>query len=168
MNIYICIKKYLMKLVITTGTFGFNALIDEIVYSLDIISKKYNEIVIQYGKSEPDSLKSLDIHNKTSIHLTKTAYYTSFTEFIRGADLVITHAGTGTILSLLTHSVPFIVVPNESLSNNHQKEYTDALASAVIVSDIKRITENILKENRQSHTLNVSSSLWANHFIPLL
>ncbi|KAF2718773.1 glycosyltransferase family 1 protein [Polychaeton citri CBS 116435] len=40
----------------------------------------------------------------------------------------ISHAGSGTILDALRLSLPLIVVPNESLLDNHQVELAEALA----------------------------------------
>ena len=42
--------------------------------------------------------------------------------------VVISHAGSGTILAAIRISVPLIVVPNESLLDNHQVELAEALA----------------------------------------
>ncbi|KAF7188525.1 UDP-N-acetylglucosamine transferase subunit alg13 [Pseudocercospora fuligena] len=42
--------------------------------------------------------------------------------------VVISHAGSGTILDALRISVPLIVVPNEELLDNHQVELAEALA----------------------------------------
>ena len=42
--------------------------------------------------------------------------------------LVISHAGSGTILDALRIGIPIIVVPNASLLDNHQVELAEALA----------------------------------------
>jgi beta-1,4-N-acetylglucosaminyltransferase len=46
-----------------------------------------------------------------------------------GAEgLVVSHAGSGTILQALRVDVPLVVVPNSELLDNHQVELADALA----------------------------------------
>lgn len=42
--------------------------------------------------------------------------------------LVVSHAGSGTILQALRIDVPIVVVPNSELLDNHQVELADALA----------------------------------------
>ncbi|KAF2223994.1 glycosyltransferase family 28 C-terminal domain-containing protein [Elsinoe ampelina] len=41
---------------------------------------------------------------------------------------IISHAGTGTILSAMRLAIPIIVVPNEELLDNHQVELAEVLA----------------------------------------
>lgn len=53
----------------------------------------------------------------------------SLNEEIKAADLVISHAGSGTILDVLRLHKPLIAVPNTSLLHNHQLELAEALES---------------------------------------
>lgn len=48
---------------------------------------------------------------------------------IRGATLVITHAGAGTILEGLQAQQPLVVVPNRQLMSDHQLDLAEALAN---------------------------------------
>lgn len=49
-------------------------------------------------------------------------------EYIAASDVVVSHGGTGTILDVLRGAlVPLIVVYNEELMDNHQREVSEAL-----------------------------------------
>ncbi|RDW81117.1 N-acetylglucosaminyldiphosphodolichol N-acetylglucosaminyltransferase catalytic subunit ALG13 [Aspergillus mulundensis] len=45
----------------------------------------------------------------------------------RSSGLVISHAGSGSILSALRFGVPLVVVPNPTLQDNHQAELAEVL-----------------------------------------
>lgn len=52
----------------------------------------------------------------------------SISEEVNRADLVISHAGAGSCLGVLSAHKPLIVVINEDLMDNHQEELADKLA----------------------------------------
>lgn len=67
----------------------------------------------------------------------------SLEEEYERADLVISHAGSGTILDVLRLGKPLIVVPNPTLLDNHQEELASALAElghlqSTTVADLPR------------------------------
>ncbi|KAH9385131.1 beta-1,4-N-acetylglucosaminyltransferase [Nematocida major] len=157
-----------MKLAITTGTYGFPQLIDRVLALLGTLSEKYTEIHIQYGQHEPESLKRFSSQGGVPVSVVKVSYYRSLSEFVQNADLVITHAGTGTVLSLLKEATPFIVVPNETLLHNHQKEYAESMRKKLHISSLDRVVQDAMKIQHSLHTLTVSSSLWGQHFLPHL
>ncbi|PNS19176.1 UDP-N-acetylglucosamine transferase subunit alg13 [Sphaceloma murrayae] len=60
-----------------------------------------------------------------------------------GEGCVISHAGTGTILSAMRLGVPVIVVPNEDLLDNHQVELAEILAKQgyVVHGQVNNLSE---------------------------
>ncbi|KAH8821066.1 glycosyltransferase family 1 protein [Xylogone sp. PMI_703] len=71
--------------------------------------------------------------------------------------LVISHAGTGTILDTLRLGLPLIVVPNASLLDNHQEELAVELARQryCVKSDISGLPKAIRKID------SISKKKWA-------
>lgn len=109
---------------VTVGTTKFEKLIntvssDEILTALH--KQGYTSVCFQTGtgmykeRSFPD------------IELTYQGYIEEFCEAVRKADLVISHAGAGTCLEVLQNEKKLIVVINEDLMDNHQRELAEEL-----------------------------------------
>lgn len=109
----------------------------------------YQKIVIQYGSQQDgvtlftQGLKSLDSkfisHDlganngvivaelPSGFKIEGFAFTTDIKTLMLNSDLIISHAGTGSILDSLRLQKPLIVVVNTKLMNNHQIEITDEL-----------------------------------------
>ena len=106
---------------VTVGTTQFDLLIETIVTDKNVIQTlvdclKIDKLILQIGNSQMPSFDNLPI---------KIEYYKykdSIENDIQQADLVISHAGAGTILQTLEAHKPLLVVVNEKLMNNHQLE----------------------------------------------
>lgn len=61
------------------------------------------------------------------IDFDQDALRSQFTLVQKSKGLVVSHAGSGSILEALRYQVPLIVVPNTSLLDNHQEELADAM-----------------------------------------
>ncbi|KAI6248060.1 UDP-N-acetylglucosamine transferase subunit alg13 [Erysiphe necator] len=48
-------------------------------------------------------------------------------EGVSRTGLVICHAGAGTVLEVLRNGIPMVIIPNDSLMENHQMELADEL-----------------------------------------
>ena len=106
---------------ITVGTTQFDLLIETIVRDSDVLQAltdclHIDELVLQIGNSQMPSLENAAI--PTDCY----RYKGSIEQDIRQADLVISHAGAGTILETLEARKPLLVVVNEKLMDNHQLE----------------------------------------------
>jgi UDP-N-acetylglucosamine transferase subunit ALG13 len=66
------------------------------------------------------TLQSIQPHVSSSVnlHLTEFINEASFKEY----DLIITHAGAGTVFYLLNCKLPFIAIPNVERRDQHQVE----------------------------------------------
>ncbi|KAF9700101.1 hypothetical protein EKO04_001544 [Ascochyta lentis] len=127
---------------VTTGaTAPFTALIESVLRpsSLDaLLEHGFTHVLIQYGSAKDVFLQAA---TRARSHVQKTKQ----TLIIDGIDfnpaglqaqltlvhqskgLVISHAGSGSILEALRYQIPLIVVPNTSLLDNHQEELAVAM-----------------------------------------
>ncbi|KAG9632819.1 glycosyltransferase family 1 protein, partial [Aureobasidium melanogenum] len=134
---------------VTIGaTASFSALIRATVspsFCHSLEQNHYTDLIVQYG-ADGDSLfqslvQDVDANNNqhTAINVSGFGLDTSgLGQYMKlaktGGDdggiegLVVSHAGSGTILHALRVDVPLVVVPNSELLDNHQVELADALA----------------------------------------
>jgi len=108
-----------MHVVVTVGTTRFDDLINtiltpEILSTLSALNT--TTLFIQHGASPLPHLPS------TQIKIETLKYTTSMTREIQRAELIITHAGTGTILNALQENKKIVVVPNNTLMDGHQTQ----------------------------------------------
>ncbi|KAF8162894.1 glycosyltransferase family 1 protein [Crassisporium funariophilum] len=120
---------------VTVGSTKFDSLIqavfaEEVLLSLS--RQGYTNLVVQCGNSTFDLAST--IKDGGSHHLRNAGVDIEFWKFkpslqeeYEKADLVISHAGSGTILDVLRMGKPMIVVPNPTLLDNHQEELSSAL-----------------------------------------
>ena len=103
----------------------------------------YSELLLQHGSEDGAILREFN----DSVTETKARYGLTVNGFSFNKDglgqemraakgqnsedegVVISHAGSGSILAALRIAVPIIVVPNPDLLNNHQVELAEALAA---------------------------------------
>ncbi len=97
-----------MRIFITVGTTPFDKLIRFCDENLDPAL----EITIQISKAASYVPKRLDYFE----------YVSDVISYYQRADLVITHAGAGTIFTLLEMGKRIIVVPNLDRDDSHQKD----------------------------------------------
>lgn len=115
------------KIFVTVGTTSFDDLIVTILNpkTLEVLaSNGYNYLSLQIGKSSltPDCTPRYGIDHIEYFHL-----ISSIEDHIQAADLVISHAGAGSILEALEARKYLIVVINQFLMDNHQLELAQRL-----------------------------------------
>lgn len=121
---------------VTVGSTKFDALVQAVCSDavLEALRNKgYTELVVQAGDSAFEHGSMMDGASdsaRTDAHGIRQEYYRfkpSLREDYERADLIISHAGSGTILDVLRVPKPLIVVPNPTLLDNHQQELAEAL-----------------------------------------
>ncbi|KAL5118894.1 N-acetylglucosaminyldiphosphodolichol N-acetylglucosaminyltransferase catalytic subunit alg13 [Pleosporales sp. CAS-2024a] len=151
---------------VTTGaTAPFTALIQSVLDPKTIqslVANGYTHLLVQYGTAkqtftqhsqaarshlaqsghEPDLIiDGLDFHPQ--------GLQSQFQLVQQSKGLIISHAGSGSILEALRYHIPLIVVPNTELLDNHQEELADAMdrANYLIRGDVMNLSLAINKAN---------------------
>lgn len=112
---------------VTVGTTQFNDLIIEL--STPELCKTLKNfgcefLTLQIGNGEEVDFKLPEFNGiKIEIYRLKP----TINDDIQLADLVISHAGAGSITEVLNANKPLVVVVNELLMNNHQTELAEQL-----------------------------------------
>ena len=119
-----------MKLLITCGTTPFPSLANEI-YNYTRHNKTYSQVILQETSSD-------FLTEDNFIHV---KLYSDQQSFFDESDLVITHAGAGTVYFLLKNGIKFIVIPNMERSDKHQIE----LANYIEKNNYAEVCHNLSK-----------------------
>ncbi|XP_003743298.1 UDP-N-acetylglucosamine transferase subunit ALG13 homolog [Galendromus occidentalis] len=118
-------KAGLRTVFVTVGTTQFDDLVTEVtkLETVQLLSGcGYSKIVVQFGSGTIPKIK----HRAVSFFDFKS----SLENDMRAADLIISHAGAGSILEAVRHrKSKLIVVVNEKLLDNHQLELARAMDS---------------------------------------
>ncbi|XP_043271694.1 UDP-N-acetylglucosamine transferase subunit ALG13 homolog [Venturia canescens] len=115
------------KIFVTVGTTKFDNLITTVTSSavLEELNKRgYNHLTLQIGNTtlKPDCTPRHGFQTIEFFTLKPT-----IKEYVKSADLVISHAGAGSCLEALGELKPLIVVTNDLLMDNHQLELAQQL-----------------------------------------
>jgi beta-1,4-N-acetylglucosaminyltransferase len=111
---------------VTVGTTLFDALIQAVTtaQALDwMVSNGYTHLVIQYGKG---TRPTIDPRNRP-LDIEMYDFKSSLEPDMQRADLVMSHAGAGTVMEALRLKKHLVVIINTSLMDNHQTELANAL-----------------------------------------
>ncbi|CAA7400672.1 unnamed protein product [Spirodela intermedia] len=115
---------------VTVGTTSFDALVramDTQAVREELRRRGYTDLLIQMGRGSyiPSKFSGED-------GLVAVDYFTfspTIADYLLSAELVISHAGSGSIFETLRLGKPLVVVVNEDLMDNHQSELADELAA---------------------------------------
>lgn len=121
-----------MLVYVTVGSTGFDDLVRTVstgVFLQSLAAQGFQRLVVQYGFSEDLFTPPTTVSETFGLCIESFDYTDSPQRFIDMADLIISHAGTGSILDTLHSRKPLIAVVNQGLMNNHQEEIAEELDS---------------------------------------
>lgn len=113
---------------VTVGTTQFDALVAALLRpsTLDALARLgFRRLRIQHGRGSPPPPPPPGCGLAVEAYAFKPSLGADMDE----AGLVISHAGSGSILEALGRRKPLLVVVNEALMDNHQAELADELHS---------------------------------------
>ena len=117
---------------VTVGTTKFEKLV-RLFDSEDVLRQMerlgVRKITVQTGRGVHVPFQNIPRDLKDSMELEHFGLKPSIGEYIDAADLIVGHAGVGTIVETLRADKPLLVVVNQDLMDNHQQEVATALAS---------------------------------------
>ena len=124
------------SLFVTVGSTKFEDLINTIltIEVLNVLkSQNFTNLTLQIGNGVHDDVIP-SLTGKESVEFTVNdvkvkcyRYKSSIKEDMTGADLVISHAGSGSVMESLEAGKKLIVVVNEGLMDNHQLELAEKM-----------------------------------------
>uniref|UniRef100_A0A7S0EDY8 UDP-N-acetylglucosamine transferase subunit ALG13 n=1 Tax=Hanusia phi TaxID=3032 RepID=A0A7S0EDY8_9CRYP len=118
------------KCFVTVGTTKFDELVeafDSEILQEKLFSQGFEQIVIQKGRSRATPVA------RGGLKVEVYEYKPSLREDMDAADLIVSHAGAGSVMESLRMGKKLVVVANQALMDNHQMELADAMAARGLV-----------------------------------
>lgn len=131
---------------VTVGTTQFDDLIRCVTadQALQCIAANgYNRLLIQYGKGKkPDK----EHHKEFGVQVDSYDFKPSLEEDMLQADLILSHAGAGTLMECLKLNRRLVAVINSNLMHNHQLELASALQQRKHLFMVERPEDLLVQE----------------------
>lgn len=138
-------------------TIGTQEPFDRLIFAMDNISLKIGiEVVAQVSsrsKLKVKNMKTLDFISPTD-----------FDKFFNEADLIVAHAGMGTIISALVNKKPLIVLAREKKLMEHRSDHQIATANYLeelgyinVARDVDELEIKIVDFINNNHINNMPS-----------
>ncbi|CEM24395.1 unnamed protein product [Vitrella brassicaformis CCMP3155] len=114
------------RLFLTVGTTSFDRLVDavdQITFLDKLAALGFSRFIMQIGKGEREPR----VASHAGVSVEWFRFKPTLDDEIRAADLIISHAGAGSILEALRAQKRLLVVINDALMDNHQTEVAEAM-----------------------------------------
>eukprot|EP00536_Pseudo-nitzschia_multiseries_P007688 jgi/Psemu1/305141/fgenesh1_kg.183_\ len=139
-------KKGGKNIFVTVGTTQFDKLVSSATSdpALQWMERQgFSSLTIQYGRGKKPELPSSS-SSPLKIKIETYDFRPSLLEDMERADLVLSHAGAGTVMEVLRMKKKLIVVINTDLMDNHQTELAGAMAvrdHLLVVAEPKQLND---------------------------
>lgn len=148
-----------LSVLVTVGTTQFAALTDYVTEPATLEALRTSgvtSLTVQHGHA------ALSLPATTPSHPALTAF--SFTpqlrEHLAAADVVVAHAGAGTIVEAVALRKRLLVVVNNALMHNHQTELADAMRrrGCCVVTSAAALRDEFVEKLTQAIALDVDAA----------
>ena len=115
------------SLFVTVGTTRFDKLVHAATSPMALewmASQGYTSLTVQYGTGQAPTLPE-----HPSVTIRAYNFLPTLQEDMKQADLILSHAGAGTVMEALRLHKKLVVVINTLLMDNHQTELASAMAT---------------------------------------
>jgi beta-1,4-N-acetylglucosaminyltransferase len=116
---------------VTVGTTRFDMLVSLATSKIALEwmeGQGFSSLTIQYGRGPKPEISRSELSNMTSLKIQCYDFRPSLKADMEHADLILSHAGAGTVMEVLRMTKPLVVVINTKLMDNHQTELAGAMA----------------------------------------
>jgi UDP-N-acetylglucosamine transferase subunit ALG13 len=168
---------------VTVGSTKFEQLINKMLENdiLDLLIKyNFTKLILQIGNgihNETLNFKFNDLNNnetklvnyQNQIDIVIYRYKSSLFDDINNSNLVISHAGAGSIIESLEANKKLIVVINENLMDNHQLELGEKMYKQgyLLFTTCSKLNDNIdlimNNNNKLEHYIKGNPKLFGNY-----
>jgi beta-1,4-N-acetylglucosaminyltransferase len=125
---------------VTVGTTLFEPLVEAVMTEAALqwmVENQYTHLIVQFGKG------SQPVTPKNQLDIELYDFKPSLNEDMHKADLILCHAGAGTLMEALQLPAPppkrIVAVINTALMDNHQAELAHALALHQLLLVVDRV-----------------------------
>jgi beta-1,4-N-acetylglucosaminyltransferase len=118
------------RIFITVGTTDFDTLIAAIdceSFLTTLLHLSCKQLIVQIGRGQVEPTYLPTACERAGISIEIFRFKATLSEDMSAADLVICHAGAGSITEALSYKKKVMVVVNETLMDNHQSELARAM-----------------------------------------
>jgi len=150
---------------VTVGTTSFDGLVDAVTSEPALrwmADNGYDRLAVQYGKGRKPSAAATSFDGPLSVAVESYDYKPSLEGDMSDADLIISHAGAGTVMECLRmrNGKRLAVVINSSLMDNHQTELADALGRRRHLYVVRSPDDLMFRRPTTSGSETTTSTVW--------
>lgn len=154
-----------LTLFVTVGSTSFDELVAKVLQGESIkqmLELGFTKLIMQIGKSQYDRERLAQLRFEIAedpsrdFEVELYDFKSSISGDIKRANVIVGHAGAGTCLETLRNGKRLLIVVNEKLMDNHQRELADQLScdNLVVQTTVARFNDDLTRICNSETKLN--------------